>query len=129
MPYAKEEGFYENGRFIGRTIPEAKRALDPQTYTRLVREYIPLIWDINDVARWISDGYRIPTADDVAYFALAYIKENHGYEPSGRPLAGVSYRVVDRSENIAPRKMSKPKASSGRTPAKKSANRAPARRY
>jgi len=123
MPYADAEGFYLNGRFIGGGIVEAERALHPETRRRLIRQFILETWDLEDVARWYADD-DVPDPDNVAYFALDYIKRNHGYEGSGRPIAGISYRVVNRSDNRRPKTPAKKKA-----PAKKSANRAPARRY
>lgn len=128
MTYVDKQGWYLKGRYLGGTLPEVERALDQDTRRKLIQEYILVSWDIYDVARWISDGARMPSDDDVITFALDYIKHHHGYETAGRPLAGVYYGVVNRSYNIAPGKASKSKASAGKTVAKKQANKAPARR-
>ncbi len=120
MTYVDRQGWYLKGRYLGGTLPEVERALDDDTRRKLIREYILVSWDIYDVARWISDWGRVPGADQVVSEALDYIEHHHGYETAGRPLAGIYYGVVDRSDNR------RPKASASKS--KKSANRAPARR-
>ncbi len=128
MTYKDREGWYLRGRYLGSTPSEAARALDPDARTDLIREYILMNWDLYSVASWISDGRRMPSADDVVSDALNYIEYHHGYETAGRPLAGICYGVVNRSYNIAPHSPSRPKASAKKPAARPTAKKSSGRR-
>ncbi len=126
MPTATKRGFYLKGRYLGESIQDALGAITDQERANLICAYLLSEFGPQDLALWAAWGMDSP--EQLATEALREIRERTGGRVNGPTPRLVKYAGFE-FKLASPASAPKSGSTAGRkAPAKKSANRAPARR-